>query len=203
MVRFMHTSLLCCLGFLMWLVTGMAEAGDPLNPAGAKIIAAEAAQWEISRPFEEMVRREAGRLQYTAKVHVANRTGRLYPIQLVPSLTQDGSTAAGAAINDILDAGQSREYFLSVPMPGRNAGELTVVIHDRRAPGTALLHPDFCGDCGVCAHRTRHPRSALPQHDLCNRKDRGDSGGCHVGPDARGNRGPAAVVSLLWWSTEF
>jgi hypothetical protein len=187
----------------MWLVTGMAEAGDPLNPAGAKIIAAEAAQWEISRPFEEMVRREAGRLQYTAKVHVANRTGRLYPIQLVPSLTQDGSTAAGAAINDILDAGQSREYSLSVPMPGRNAGELTVVIHDRRRPERLYFTRTFAVTAAYVPIELVIRDPPYRNTIYATEKIEAIRADVTLALTPEEIAALRAVVSLLWWSTEF
>jgi len=90
--------------------------------------------WEINRPFEEAVRQQDGRLVYRAKVHVTNQTGRLYPIELVPRLIQGDQATTGEAVPDMLDAGQSREYAFSVPLPGRGAQVLTLNLRDRRRP---------------------------------------------------------------------
>ena len=90
--------------------------------------------WKMERPFEASVAREEGRLLYRAKLHLMNETGRLLPIELVPTLVQAGKSLAGPPVQDMLDAGQGREYSFKAPLPGEGNQTLVLTVRDRRDP---------------------------------------------------------------------
>lgn len=91
--------------------------------------------WEIKPPYEERVRPDAaGRLTYSAKTHVRNAGPAFRFIMLRGRL----EGAEGEWVRDGLDAGQAREYELSVPVAEQGPQNLVLELVDRRDPAVAL-----------------------------------------------------------------
>jgi hypothetical protein len=92
----------------------------------------DALRWEVPPPASLSVVRENDFRLVKGKVSVKNLTGTLRPIALTPRLRQGDQVNAGKPVLDILDAGQSKAYEMTVPLPGNGPQELEVVVTDRR-----------------------------------------------------------------------
>jgi hypothetical protein len=91
--------------------------------------------WEIKEPYEARVLPdEGGQLLYSAKTHVTNAGPGFRFIMLRGVLRE----SEGEWVKDGLDAGQSREYEIRVPVAEQGAQTLRLELVDRREPEVVL-----------------------------------------------------------------
>ena len=91
--------------------------------------------WEIRSPYEARVLPDkTGELVYRAKTHITN-AGPGFRFIMVRGALGD---SAGEWVKDGLDAGQGREYDISVPVALKGRQPLRLEIADRKNPRIAL-----------------------------------------------------------------
>jgi len=99
---------------------------NPARFAGLELPGADISKyaWQVMPIFDSQVVANV----LCAQTRITNSTGRFWPVEILAELTLDGRKTQGEVIRDMLDAGQTHDTELRVPLPGNGEQTLTLTI---------------------------------------------------------------------------